>query len=147
MPQYGRPESDITKTSFVNQVASSANLWNVLDEVTPDNADFIVSNTSPVNNVYVCKLSSMTDPLTNTGHVVNFTYARSVDTNAEQIDLIAELRQNYANEASQGTHIANTVVSDIPYTWTANTITLTLAQAESITDYANLFLRFVFNTP
>lgn len=147
MPQYGRPSADVTSSSFATQNAVTTNIYTYIDEAVRDDADYIVSNTSPSNNVYVCKLSSLTDPLTNTGHVVTFTYARSVDTNAEQIDLLVQLREAYANEASPGTHIANVSITDIPYTWTANTLTLTGVQADAITDYANLYLRFVFNKP
>lgn len=152
MPQYGRPSSDIIATSFIGANSSGAvatNLYTTLDENSADNTDYITSNLSPSYNVYVCKLSSMTDPLTNTGHVVTFTYARSVDTNAEQIDLEVQLRKNYVSEVSLGTHVANTIITDIPYTWTTNTITLTTAEAETLsgTDYENLYLRFIFNKP
>lgn len=149
MPQYASPTADVITTSFASQTGATGSLYTYIDDSdhTPDNADYIVCNTSPSNNVYVCKLGALSDPLTNTGHVISFTYARSVDTNAEQIDLNVGLFQDYASEVSKGTMIANTDITDIPYGWTSNTLTLSGAQAESITDYANLFLRFVFNVP
>lgn len=150
MPQYARPSTDETGNSFVNQAASNSNMFQSIDETTASDADYIISEKNPSNNVYVCKLSAVTDPLVDTGHIINFRYKKDVAVNAEQIDMTVELREAYANEASQGTLIANGAAAayeNVSSSWTNGSITLSNTAAGTISDYANLALRFSFNKP
>ena len=59
------------------------------------------------------------------------------------LDLTVELRQGYASEASQGTLIVSWPVTGVPGAFTTVSQTLTGPQADSITDYGALSLRFV----
>jgi len=56
-----------------------------------------------------------------------------------------QLRQGYVNEGTPGTLIAEWTHTNIPSAWTGQAQTLSGGQADAITDYANLFLRFVSN--
>ena len=58
-----------------------------------------------------------------------------------------ELRQGYVNEGTPGTLIKTTTTTDLPTTWTTYPVTLLEAEAANITDYTDLFLRFVANQP
>lgn len=150
MPQYARPKADEQSNTFVTQANATSNLYAVLNEVSANDSDYIISQKNPANNVYVCALTSVTDPLVDQGHVINFRYKKDVTVNAEQIDLIVELRQAYANEATPGTLICNSAAgafANIPSAWTDGNIALSNAAAATISDYANLHLRFVFNKP
>lgn len=151
MPQYARPSTDTTgNTQFLNESGNNVTLYESINESVPSDTDYIVSAKNPSSNVYVTKLTAVDDPLVDTGHVINFRYKKDVAVNAEQIDLTVELRQDYANEASPGTLIANGAAgayANIPSTWTNGTITLSNTAAGTINAYANLFLRFVFNKP
>lgn len=151
MPQYARPSTDtVGNTVFVNESGNTTTLFESINEATANDSDYIVSQKNPANNVFVTKLTSVDDPLVDTGHVINFRYKKDVAVNAEQIDLVVELRQDYANEGSPGTLIANGAAgafANIPSTWTNGNITLSNTAAGNITQYANLFLRFVFNKP
>lgn len=147
MPQYARPSSDLAGNSFLNQAASNVNMWNTLDETVADDNDYVVSAKNPSSNVYVCKLTTVSDPLVDGGHVINARYKKDVSVNPETIDLVIQLREGYASEVAQGNLLWTNTVSDIPSSWTANSWTLDAANAASISDYANLSLRFVFNKP
>jgi hypothetical protein len=94
----------------------------------------------------VTKLTSVVDPVSSANHIVRFRY-RKESTGGEQINLTVELRQGYTNEGAQGTLIATVAtLVDIPgASWTAGSYTLAGAEADAITDYANLYLRFVGN--
>lgn len=147
MPQYARPSADTNNSSFVTEANASSNLYQSIDESTANDSDYIVSAKNPANNVYVTKLTSVDDPLVDTGHVISIRYKKDVAVNAETIDLLVELWEGYQNESSKGTHIVNQSFSNISSNWTNSNITLSNTQAGTITDYANLALRFVFNKP
>ena len=115
--------------------------------MTADDADYILSPTSPINEVYACALSSVTDPVSSTGHIMRMR--TSVDlANQESLDFTQQLRQGYVSEASQGTLIASQARTAVTSTiWTTSTYTLSGAEADAITNYASLFFRFNINRP
>jgi len=115
-----------------------------IDEVTQDNVDFIKSPSAPTSDVYVTKLTTLEDPVLSTGHIVRYAYQKDAAGGA-QIDLTVQLRQDYVNEGTPGTLIHSEVHTNIPNGWTAGSFTLSGGEADAITDYTNLFLRFVAN--
>lgn len=151
MPQYARPDADEAGNSFQNQAASNSNMYQSIDEAVANDSDYIVSAKNPTNNVYVCHLTAVDDPLVDTGHVINFRYKKDVAVNAEQIDLVVQLRQDYIEEtgggANLGTLIAQTSVTNISSSFANGQYTLSNAEAGSISAYGNLHLRFIFNKP
>jgi hypothetical protein len=124
MPQYARPDADEAGNSFVNELASNSNMFDSINESTPSDTDYIVSAKNPANNVYVCHLTSVDDPLVDTGHIINFRYKKDVAVNAEQIDLTVQLRQDYVSESNTGTLIAQTYITNISSSWTNGSYTL-----------------------
>lgn len=146
MPQYARPSADTLIGPFVDEAACTTDIFAKIGETTANDSSFIISPGNPNANVYVCKLSAVTDPVSNIAHIVNIHYQKSVD-NSEQLDLVVDLYQDYVDEAGKGDAIANATFTDIPPVSTANSFTLTIAQSNTITHYANLFLRFEFNKP
>lgn len=143
MPQYGRPSADTNNPgNWTPTPSTPTTLYDKLDEATADDTDYISSPTAPASAVYVTKLSTLEDPLSSTGHIIRWRRQKSASGGA-QIDLTVQLRQGYVNEGSQGTLITSQSDANIPATWTTATYTLSAAEADAITNYGDLYLRFV----
>lgn len=147
MPQFARPDADTTIGNFTTQAGGNTNLFATIDESVADDGDYIRSPTSPASEVYVCRLSDITDPVSSTGHVMRMRTA--VDqANQETLDFTQQLRQGYTNEGAQGTLIASQSRNGVTsVTFTDSAYTLSGAEADAITDYTALFFRFVVNKP
>lgn len=144
MTDYGRPDSDGYVGNYEDQDGGTTDLYQAIDEVTPSDADHIESSNSPSSDPYVCGLSTLSSIESDRSHRVRYKYAKT-SSGAEQVDLTVELREGYTDEASKGTLIASWSHTDIAATTTNARQTLTDAEVGSITDYADLWLRFVFD--
>lgn len=144
MPQFGRPSTDTTREAWTDHAAGTTNIFQAIDETSPSDADYVQSALAPTSDAYVTKLTSVEDPLSSTGHVVRYRYAKNAAGGA-QIDLTVQLRQGYTNEGSPGTLIKEWTHTNIGETLTTASQTLSGAEADSITDYGDLYLRFVAN--
>ena len=133
--QFARPDSDITVGGW-----TITPLFQKLDEVTRSDADFITSPidpSSPTNDVEI-GLSGVTDPATGTGHTLRYTFRFSGAGSG--VTLTVQLRQGATIIASfdEGS-ITNTA-------FIQRDRTLTTAQADSITDYNDLRIRYLPGT-
>lgn len=146
MAQFARPSVDTLRDNWEEDDGTTVDIWDQIDEVAADDADFIRTVLTPTNDVYVCALTAVTDPVSSSGHVVRYRYGKD-SASGDQIDITVQLRQGYVNEGSQGTLIASAVHTNVAAGWTAGSITLSGAEADSITNYGSLFLRFVANKP
>lgn len=147
MPQFGRPSTDTTRDNWEEDDGTTTSIWDQIDESAADDADFIRTVLTPTNDVYVTRLTAVSDPLSSTGHVVRYRY-RKDSAGGDQIDLVVQLRQGYVSEGTPGTLIASATHTNIDGSaWTAGSITLSGAEADSITNYGDLYLRFVGNKP
>ena len=145
MPQFGRPSADTNNPGgFVDEGSASTNLFQSIDEVTASDTDFIQSPTAPSNDVYVTKLSTLEDPQTGTGHTVRYRYEKNTSGGA-QIDLTVQLRSGYVSEATPGTLIASWTHTNIGTPWTTQTQNLSTTEADNISAYNDLYLRFDVN--
>ncbi len=144
MAQFGRPSADTNNPgSFTDQGGGSTNIYQGIDETAYSDTDYIRSPVAPSSSVYVTKLSSVEDPLSSTNHTVRYRYAKDAASGA-QINLTIELRQGYVSEASPGTLIATVAtLSNIGEAWTAGSYTLSGAEADAISNYGDLYLRFI----
>jgi hypothetical protein len=134
MAQFARPSSDISVGTW-----TPTPLYQQIDEVTPSDADYIQSALNPANDTCEVKLSAVEDPQGNTGHKVRYRYKKDA-SGGNQVDLTVKL-MCAAVEIASWTH------TDIPETITPAEQTLTGPQADAITDYSNLRLRFIANKP
>ena len=148
MAQFGRPSADTDNTgAYTDQAAGSSNIYTTIDESSASDSDYIQSVTDPANAVYVTKLSSVTDPVSSTGHVLRVRAGTNQASGGNQIDLTAQLRQGYVSEGSQGTLIATLTQANISQgSFTTYSKTLSGAEADSITDYTELYIRILLNT-
>lgn len=145
MAQFGRPSTDTVNESWIEDgTGDDAILWNDIDEAVADDADYIRSALVPTTDAYVTKFTALTDPLQSTGHIVRYRYGKDVAAGA-QIDIVVQLRQGYVSEASQGTLIASATHTNVAVFPVAGTFTLSGAEADAITNYGDLFLRFTAN--
>ncbi len=146
MPQFARPSVDVTIDNWQTQAGGTTNLFQTIDESSADDADYVRSQLTPTTDVYVVKLSSVVDPLSSTGHILRYRYGKDASS-GDQIDIVVQLRQGYTNEGSQGTLIASATHTNAAVFPTAGSITLSGAEADSITDYSNLYVRVTANKP
>jgi hypothetical protein len=146
MAQFGRPSTDTTRDNWEEDDGGTTDIWDQIDETAADDGDFIRTGLTPTSDVYVTKLTSVEDPVSSSGHVVRYRYGKQT-TGGDQIDITVQLRQGYTNEGAPGTLIAAQTHTDVAVVWVAGSFTLSGAEADSITDYADLYLRFVGNKP
>lgn len=148
MAQFARPDTDALVGNFQTQAGGTTNLYQTIDESVADDADYIKSPQSPASEVYVARLSDVTDPVSSSNHVMRMRTSTDVASGGETLDFTLQLRQGYVNEGSQGTLIATmSRTGATGTTWTDTTYTLSGAEADAITDYADLFYRLVVNKP
>ncbi len=147
MAQFGRPSADTNNAgSYTDQGGGSASIYTTIDESVASDADYIRTGTDPANAVYVTKLTSITDPVSSAGHVLRVRAGTDQASGGNQIDLTAQLRQGYTNEGAQGTLIATLSQTNISQgSFTTYSLTLSGAEADAITDYANLYIRINLN--
>lgn len=144
MAQFARPSADTSAGTWTTHSGGTSNLYATIDETSADDSDYIKSVSAPSSTPYVCKLSNVDDPASSANHIVRYRYQKDQSAGA-QIDLTVELRQGYVSEGSPGTLIASNAHTNIANGWTNGSFTLTGPQADSITDYTSLYLRFVAN--
>jgi hypothetical protein len=125
MAQFGRPSSDIT-TDW-----TTTPLWSKLDEVSPDDGDFITGTGTA--KTFEVALSSVTDPQSSTGHVVRIRAKATGSGAAERLNTWG-LYQGVTAIATQNASITRDSFNEY-------SITLSGAQADAITDYTDLRIR------
>jgi hypothetical protein len=145
MAQFGRPSADTYNADgYTDQGGGGSNIYTTIDEAVYSDADYIRSPLAPTSDVYVTKLSAVEDPVVHTGHTIRYRYAKDASGGAT-INLTVQLRQDYVDEGTPGTLIKEWQHSDISNTFTEGGGTLTEGEAGNITDYSNLYLRFLAN--
>lgn len=114
--------------------------WTEINEVTRDDSDFIRSHILPLEETlvatFVAGLTTVTDPVSAVGHVLHYTYKKNASA-GRALELKVELLETTTVRATR-TH------SDISSNWVQADSTLTAAEANSITDYSVLRVRFTF---
>lgn len=150
MPQFIRPDSDLVRNAApdgtvrsgsVPTLSTGATAFGVIDEVTSDDTDYFESTARTFGNIVAVGLGDPdTTPTNDRNHFITFRCGK--DVAGERMSLNVQLRQAYASETSQGTLIASTTVDDVPNTPTTYRYRLATTEAEDITNYNNLQLRF-----
>ena len=146
MTQTAQPTLQVTRTNWLDHLGGTSDIYSKVAELLANDSDYIETILDPTAAVYVAKLTSVTDPVSATGHVLRYRYRKNA-IDDDVISLLVELRQGYVNESSKGTLIASTTHANLPGdAWTVGALTLSAGEANSITDYANLFVRFEAST-
>jgi len=142
MAQFARPDADITDGNWLKSTGGNVDLYTMIDEASFDDADYIESGLAPSADACAVNLGNVEDPIASTGHTVRYRYRKN-SAGGSQINLTVELRQGYVSEGTPGTLIHQEVHTNISDTITAGTFTLSAGEADSITNYNDLQLRFV----
>jgi hypothetical protein len=137
-PQYeattAHPAADVTDGGWTDQTGGP-NLAAALDELIADDADYITSSASPGSpDIAEVQLGSLGDPNSSTGHIVRYRYGKD-SAAGDTLNLTVRLRQGT-------TTIASWTHTDVPAGWTDAVQTLSGAEADAITDYSDLRIRF-----
>jgi hypothetical protein len=146
MAQFGRPSTDASIGGYQDQAGGTTNIFGTIDETSASDADYVRSVVAPVNAPYVTRLTTLEDPLSSSGHTIRWRRQKNAAGGAT-VNLTVQLRQTYVNEGSPGTLIAEKATVAVPDSWTDDSLTLSGGEADAITDYTALYLRFVANQP
>lgn len=124
--QRAAPTSDVAAGAWTP--SSGTDLFAAIDETTPSDADYIKTGTAA--DVCTVALGTLSDPAVSTGHKVSYRIGGD-GTSGIQVALM------------QGTTVIASWTHDpAPASATTYTQTLTGTEADSITDYTALRLRF-----
>lgn len=131
-PQSAIPGADLENTGFVTEAGLNTGLFQSINETSPNDSDFIKTNPSgPGTFVYEADLTALEEPLTRDNHMVKY---RLGAVGEGDTSITVHLRQGLTTIASW-TH---TGLTD----FTTFSRVLTTTEAQSITDYNDLRLRF-----
>lgn len=125
--QFARPSTDVSDGAWL--ATTGSDLYAMLDETAADDADLIYTFTSA--SECEVKFGSIPDPAVSTDHIVRYRLKGDGTSG-----ITVALRQGSSTEITSWTH------DPAPSSWTTYEQTLTGGQADSITDYADLRLRF-----
>ena len=142
MAQFGRPSADTSIGDYTDELGGVTNIYTGIDEVAAEDVEFVRSIIDPVAAPYATALTSLSDPLSSTGHIIRWRRQKDVALGAT-VNLTVQLRQGYVSEATPGTLIAEKATVAVPDAWADDSLTLSAAEADAITNYPSLALRFV----
>lgn len=136
MAQFARPSADTVRTAWTDQAGGTTTIYTTIDEVSASDADYIKTSAPPGANEFETLLTSVTDPVSSTGHVMRWRRRKQPASGSAQINLTVRLLQGT-------TQIKSVSDTDIPGSFTDTSATLSGGEADSISDYTNLRLEFV----
>ena len=110
-----------------------------MNEVVANDTDFAESDSNPTFELMEVGLSNLPDPVLSTGHILRYRYQKDSAAGA-QIDLVVDLVQGV-------TIIATFTHLDIQPGFITQAQVLTAPQADAITDYTDLRIRFTADNP
>jgi len=122
------PASDTSLGSWTDQDGGATDIYLAINEIIPDNDNYVQSPTLPAANTYKFKFQSASDPSDHTHHYI----ALRVKVTAGTRSLAIRLKEGITTRASWS-------VDPTP-DWMDVVKEITQAEAASITDYSNLFL-------
>ena len=147
MSQFARPVLDITRTNWLTYLGGTTDLYDQINKEIRNDSEYVETILDPNTAIYVVKISSVVDPESSAGHIFRYAF-RKDQADADQIDFVIQLRQGYVSEGAPGTLIKATTHTDVAGDgWIAGSVTLSGGEADSITNYTDLFFRMTGNTP
>jgi len=150
MAQYAAPDADIVDGAWLDEAAGNTNLFNGLPPAVPgapaagDDATYIESEANPSASACGFGLATLEDPASSTGHIMRWRRKKDA-SGGGQMDLTTQLRMTYVSEGSMGTLIGEKAETDVSDVVANDSYTLTGGEADTITDYADLQVRFLAN--
>ncbi len=134
------PDSTVANPDgWTDQAGGAVNIHTMIDEAVSDDTDYVRSPLSPTNDAVTFGLSNLADPNRDTGHFVDFRCKKDA-TGGEVLTLGVELLQGAVVVMSN-----NLSLLTVPDEWTDFSLALSAAQAQSISNYADLRILFRAN--
>lgn len=85
--QIARPTADVSNDNWTTDTGATTNLYEAIDEVSANDADYIQSSPSPTDwEEYQTRLGDLLDPGLTTGHAIRVRFQKSA-TGGDRIDL------------------------------------------------------------
>jgi hypothetical protein len=137
------PSADSVDGTWTNE-ADGTTLAASIDEDTASDTDYIQSVLSPSTSGCRVKLETGGDPASSTGHVIRWR-GRKDAAGGQTIGLTVKLYQGGGDVQGAGTLIASFTRANVSNTYTDFAETLSGAEADSITNYGDLYLEFFAN--
>lgn len=131
------PSSDSVDGAWTDQ-AGGTSLFAAIDDQS--DADYVRSELAPSASKMRVKLSAGDDPLSSTGHILRWRVGKDT-AGGPQVNVTAKLYQGGGNVIGAGALIASFARSNVAALTTFDEA-LSGAQANAITDYADLYLEF-----
>lgn len=138
VPQEAHPSADDTDGNWTTELGSATDIYASIDEDRADVAEYAESGGSPTLDILKVKIDSLTDPATGDEHVMHACYQKS--STSEVIDLRVRLLQDTTEIASWAYNAITTVLTYVREE-------LTTGEANSITNYSDLYLEFRADVP
>jgi len=138
------PSADSVDGTWTNESGNNTNLYASIDEDTASNTDYIRSVLSPSTSGCRVKLETGGDPASSTGHKIKWRVAKDA-TGGQTIGMTVKLYQGGGNVQGAGTLIASFTRANVSNTFTDFEETLSGGEADSITNYGDLYLEFFAN--
>lgn len=133
--QIQRPVADVLTVGWSPTPGSPSTAFDKVDEIVADDADYVSSAPAPDgSDPLELELSTVSDPLSSDDHIFRYRIRKSAAGGA-QVDMLVELVEG-TTVIESWNHV------DISNDWTTHEQTLGATEADSITDYSDLRLRF-----
>ena len=138
--QYGFPSADSVDGAWTTH-AGGTDLAVQIDELlTPNDADYIRSEISPASSGCRVKLTTLADPSSSIQHEIHWRIGKDF-SGGPQVNMSVALRQGGGDTLGGGTEIATFSRNNVD-ALTTYVEQLNGTQADSITNYADLYLEF-----
>jgi hypothetical protein len=133
--QCARPDADITDGSWTNEADSNVNLFASIDELVANDTDYIKSAelTTGQTDTTVIRLSDLADPGLAVHHRLRCRFKK---TGTNTMNLTVGIYQG-------ATEIKSYVYNNVSTSYVDVDETLSEAEADEITDYTDLRVKFI----
>lgn len=136
MAQFARPSADTVRTAWTDEAGGTTDIYTGIDEVVAEDTEYIKTPTPPGSNEFETLLTSVTDPISSSSHIMRWRRRKQPASGSDAVTLTVRLLQG-------GTQITSQSDATIPGSFTDTSYTLSGAEADAITNYADLRLEFV----
>jgi hypothetical protein len=136
MAQFARPSADTVRTAWTDEAGGTTDIYTGIDEVSAEDTEYIKTPTPPGANEFETLLTTVTDPLVSTGHIMRWRRRKQPASGSDDVTLTVRLMMG-------GTQITSQSDPTIPGSFTDTSYTLSGGEADAITDYSTLRLEFV----
>ena len=140
---WARPSAD--DSAGIWAPSEGSDLWAMLDETLASDSDRIIAGGAPSAAVAKIQLSTPPTPGVDTDHLLRWRYA-VLGTPSGAWSVKVELMEGAA-VVGGGTPVEETKTGSADEAFVSSEIALSSAQAATITDYSDLYLRFTATVP